>query len=432
MSEAEGRELVAEVLGSYAQNGNQAEDVEGPTLAEIDWYAGQVAGDPSRSDEPSVQQPFHITVYAAADLAALELPTPADPIGGPHVRRAMATLIGGPTGHGKSTWIAWQVKAAAAAGAHVLVLDLEQHLQSVQRLIQETGLAECSAVDFAPIPEGLALEKREDQLAALEALFVAGAYDLVVGDPFFKLHESDSSDELAARLLVALLRRWISEYEFALLMATHCRKLPAGRTTLTLDDLFGSSLFTRDPEIVLGIQRHGAITKLHVFKSREPGLELGHVDLLFSRERGFWPKPTVDSEERAAELQELGAQAVVYVEEHPGSSTRAVAKALKIGQDKAKIVLEAQVHSGVLPEPQQGSRRAHAWFSHNRAGSSAPETLLGALSAEGESAIQEPSAPDCPDRYVVAEGHPGSALGEASAPVSPSRAPDTNQAESLR
>ena len=227
---------------------------------------------------------YKIRVYSARDLEALELPSPAKKVVGPFVRKAMVTLLGGPTGHGKTSIIAQGVKAAALGGdflgeqvdggERVLVLDLEQHLHSIQRVIRDAGLGDTDLVDYAPIPEGLALDKRSDQLDAIELILSNGNYGLVVIDPFYRLHEADSSDELAARLLVALLRRWTTTYGFALLTATHCRKLGNGRTVITLDDFFRSSLFTRDPEVVLGIQRQKDITKLHVFKSREPGVSL--------------------------------------------------------------------------------------------------------------------------------------------------------------
>ncbi len=236
---------------------------------------------------------------------------------------------------------------------------------------------------YAPIPEGLALDSRDDQLEAVEQVIEAHEpYDIVVIDPFYKLHEADSSDELAARQLVALLRRWIKEYAFALLTATHCRKLPAGRTSITIDDLFGSSLFTRDPEVVLGIQRHGDLTKLHVFKSREPGLEYGQTfELLYSRDRGYWQKPTVDPEERAARLQEVAATAVEWISEHPGESTNKVKSGVgRAAEMRRRLVEEAlalQVKSGLLPARLKGSRRAKLWYPLNHAALTSPETLLG-------------------------------------------------------
>jgi hypothetical protein len=396
-----------------------------PEPADLEWDGDDPAPsfDPAPTTEArETSPPYAITVYSARELAALELPSPAEPIAGAWLRRGMATLVGGLTGHGKTTFIVHLLKRAVdggeylgeqvAGGATALVLDLEQHLASIQRELQEAGLQESDAIDYAPIPEGLALDKRSDQLAAVEALLAAKPYDILAIDPFYKLHEADSSDELQARLLVALLRRWISEHGFALLTATHCRKLAAGRTAISLDDLFGSSLFTRDPELVLGIQRHGTLTKLHVFKSREPGLEAGDVhELLFSRERGFWPKPVVDPEEREAELERVGEAAREWISENPGSSTntvkKAVGRALKVGGDKVERALEAQVKSRLLPELVKGSRGGKLWYPLNHAALTSPESLLGEVTEGGSQGQSEDDFTRPSDFYVVEEGRVG-------------------------
>lgn len=366
-------------------------------------------------DEPGPDL-FRIRVYSAAELARLELPQPATPIVGPWVRKAMITLVAGMTGHGKTTLIAQAVKACADGGEflgehvdggyRVLVLDLEQHLASIQRVIEEAGLTDSTLVDYAPIPEGLAINKRSDQLDAVGRLLASKPYDVVVIDPFYKLHQADSNDEREARDLVALLRGWISTHGFAIVTATHCRKLPAGRNTIGLDDLYGSSLFTRDPEIILGLQRHGDLAKLHVFKSREPGLTAGQtVELLYSRDRGYWPKPTVDPEERTARLETIGATAIAWIDSQPGQSTNQVKKAVaaleKCGGDLVEEALGLQVKSGLLPAPVKGSRNARLWYPHNHAALTSPETLLGEVTEAARNGHNESTSPDLTDLYVV-------------------------------
>ena len=59
-----------------------------------------------------------------------------------------------------------------------------------------------------------------------------------------------STEETQARDLVRLTRRWVNDHGFALLMDTHTRKRIEGQSSFRLDDLFGSSLFARDPEVV--------------------------------------------------------------------------------------------------------------------------------------------------------------------------------------
>jgi hypothetical protein len=209
------------------------------------------------------------------------------------------------------------------------------------------------------------------------------------------------------------LRRWIADYGFGLLTATHCRKLPAGRTTIALDDLFGSSLFTRDPELILGIQRHTDLTKLHVFKSREPGLEHGQTfDLLFDRERGYRLVPKRDPEQAEADREEAIQKVIAHVQEHPGDSTNKIARAVRMGTDRTKAALEAAAKSELLSEPVQGSRNAIQWFPLNHAGLTSPETLLGKLSEDAPAATTEPTSP-APHFSPVGGGGPGSEVGEA-------------------
>lgn len=361
--------------------------------------------------DDSVAPPFAITVYSARELATLELPRPADPVS-PHTRAGMVTLLAGITGHGKSTFIQHEIRQAADSGKRVLVLDLEQHLASIQRVIREAGLTEADAVDYAPIPEGLSLERRSDQLDALEEKLAAKPYDLLAIDPFYKLHTADSNEEVHARQLVALLRGWIARYGFAILTATHCRKLPAGRNFITIDDLFGSSVFVRDPELVLGLQRFKDLSKLVVFKSREPGFEYGQMfEFLFNRERGFYPKPTVDPEERAAKLETTAAAAVAYIADHPGCSTNkvriGVADALKCGRDLVEEALIAQVKSGLHPAPVKGSRNAKCWYPHNHAALTSPESLLGEVSESAQRGQSEDDFTPPSDLYVVEEGGTG-------------------------
>ena len=151
----------------------------------------------------------------------------------------------------------------------MLVLDLEQHLEDIQEQLAAVGLADSELVDYAPIPEGLQIDRDAAQLAELERVVAAKPYDIVRIDPFYKLHAADSSEEQQARELVRLTRRWVNRHGFGLLMDTHTRKRIEGRGGFTLDDLFGSSLFSRDPETILGLQLiEDGFSRLHVFKAR--------------------------------------------------------------------------------------------------------------------------------------------------------------------
>ncbi len=341
-------------------------DIDASHLEESPFPPGDFAREQTGTKAAVDAQDFRISVYSARDLAALELPRPADPVS-PHTRAGMITELGGITGHGKTTFIAHEIRKAADDGHRVLVLDLEQHFASIQRVVHEAGLQDTELVDYAPIPEGLALERSLAQLDALERVLAAKPYELVVIDPFYKLHTADSNDEAAARRLVALLRGWIARHGFAILVATHCRKLPAGRNHVTIDDFFGSSVFVRDPELVLAIQRFESITKLTVLKSREPSFEHGQTfELLFSRDRGFYPKPTADAAGRAERLEKIGGAVREWIGEHPGQPKSKVIKGvgslMKAGTDLVKESVEAQVRSGAIPEPVRSGRGALLFY----------------------------------------------------------------------
>jgi AAA domain len=279
---------------------------------------------PPAEREPETAEPFRIEVYSAKNLVALPLPQAEPELVGPFLRRGRIVLLGATTGHGKTTFGAQMLAAGVlggeflgfpvAGGLRVLVLDLEQHLEDIQEQLAAVGLADSELIDYAPIPEGLEIDRDPEQLAELERVVAAKAYDVVRVDPFYKLHAADSSDELQARGLVRLTRRWVHMHGFGLLMDTHTRKRIEARSRFTLDDLFGSSLLARDPETILGLQPlSDGFSRLHVFKARgrRGGIRTGQtIDLLYSDEELFRRKP--EEEERAlrAELIELGGDHV--------------------------------------------------------------------------------------------------------------------------
>ena len=207
-------------------------------------------------------------------------------------------------------YLGWPVEG----GLRVLVLDLEQHLEDIQEQLDAVGLAESELVDYAPIPEGLQIDRDVDHLAELERVVAAKPYDIVRLDPFYKLHAADSSEETQARELVRLTRRWVTLHGFALLMDTHTRKRIEGRAGFTLDDLFGSSLFSRDPETILGLQLiEEGFSRLHIFKARgrRGQIRTGQtIDLLYSDEELFRRKPDEAERDLRAELLELAADHV--------------------------------------------------------------------------------------------------------------------------
>jgi hypothetical protein len=274
--------------------------------------------------EPETAEPFRIEVYSARELSRLPLPQADPELVGPFLRRGRIALLGATTGHGKTTFGAQMLAAAVLGGdflgfqveggLRVLVLDLEQHLEDIQEQLAAVGLADSELIDYAPIPEGLEIDRDPEQLAELERVVAAKAYDIVRVDPFYKLHAADSSDELQARTLVRLTRRWVHAHGFGLLMDTHTRKRIEARSRFTLDDLFGSSLLARDPETILGLQLiSDGFSRLHVFKARgrREGIRTGQtVDLLYTDEELFRRKLEEEERDYRAELVALGGDRV--------------------------------------------------------------------------------------------------------------------------
>jgi hypothetical protein len=168
-------------------------------------------GDSQGGDEgiPPPEAPFSIAVYSARELYAQPLPQENPQLVGPFLRRGRITLLGATTGHGKTTFGDQMLAAGANGGEFLgyecegglreLVLDLEQHLEDIKEQLDAVGLADSELVDYAPLPDGLQIDRESEHLAELERVIAAKPYDIVRIDPFYKLHAADSSDEEQAR-----------------------------------------------------------------------------------------------------------------------------------------------------------------------------------------------------------------------------------------
>lgn len=269
----------------------------------------------SQTDE---KRAFSIEVLTARALCALPDPPRSDELLGPLVVRGCRTIIGGHTGEGKSTYTTALVAAIVkgepflewqGAGGRALVLDLEQGLRTVKRVLREAGLAASDHVDYARIPDGLALDKNVHDIAAVLEVLERRPYDVVVLDPHYKAHRGESNEERPMVDFMRQLDAWRAQFGFALVLPCHYRKPSREiKGTPTIHDLFGSSAIVRGAEVVIGLERKSdGYSRLHFFKDREGELPVGEGwGLLFDREQGFRRDPQ-DGEERdlAAELVEL-------------------------------------------------------------------------------------------------------------------------------
>jgi energy-coupling factor transporter ATP-binding protein EcfA2 len=349
--------------------------------------------------EPTANEPrpFAIEVHTTRELAAIADPSGADELLGPILVRGQRTVIGGHTGEGKTT-LALALAAAVAFRSEflgwqarrgkVLVIDAEQGLRTIKRRIAEAGLETCDAVDYARAPDGLALDKNAEHVAALEELLAAGAYDLVIADPLYKLHSGDSNDEREAVDLMRRLDAWRERYGFALILAVHCRK-PVPGMKFSIHDLFGSSGYVRGAEVVLGLRRvSDGYSRLHFLKDRDGDLPIGDAwGVLFDREHGFRRDPK-DTEER-----DPVGDLIAFLADAEPSTVPEIARAVGMADKTVRDLLHSSGRFRQTAPPAGRHPTAKVW-TLVEAGRPGPETTLDDLGQEalpyGSSGLLEP------------------------------------------
>jgi len=339
---------------------------------------------------------FELEVLTAAALCALPDPPKEARLLSELVVRGYRTVIGGDTGAGKST-MALAIVAAVVHGedflgfqgagdCRALVIDLEQGLRSVKRRLREAGLHESERLDYVRVPDGLELDRKADEMAAVDELLASATYDVVLLDPWYKVHGGDSNDERQIVELMRLLDRWRERDGFALVLPMHTRKPPpdAGPRKLTIHDLFGSSAAVRGAEVVLGLQLvHPGYSRLYFFKCRDGDDELpvnGEPwGLLFDRESGFRREP--DQETKQESLVE---RVETFLRENPRSTTNAVAKAVEAGKDRVTRAL----HDSDRFAFEAGPNRSHLWVVSDA--QNHPDHLFPAEAVSGGRAVVTP------------------------------------------
>jgi hypothetical protein len=232
-------------------------------------------------------------------------PDPAQPpeLLGPLLARGERLVLGASTGHGKTTFVARLIAACTrtaeflgfrGAGGRALVVDAEQSIRDIKRVLREASLDESDDVDYLIVPDGLDLAANTDDISELAGYLDTGNYDLVALDPAYKLHRGESNEERAAVDLMRRLDAWREAYQFGLLLPMHTRKPPAGLPArMSIHELFGSSAYTRGAEVVLGLEllRPG-YSRLHVLKHRRGELATGERwGLIYDREDGYRRDP---------------------------------------------------------------------------------------------------------------------------------------------
>jgi hypothetical protein len=246
-------------------------------------------------------------VLTAKAIMALPDPDESGYLLGPLIYRGHRIVIGGWTGHGKTTFTMHMVASAVhgreflrpkwrgKGNLKALVVDVEQGTRTVKRVLREVGLDKSEAVQYLRVPDGLGLDSDADAVAFMEKTFAQGRYDLVLCDPLYKCHRGDPNDTRAATELMRRFDDWRERYQFALLLPMHCRKPQdqRGAPKLSPHDLFGSSAYQWGAEMLLGVERKNpGMTWLHWWKDREgdaaeDGATVGsHWPVRFDRKRG--------------------------------------------------------------------------------------------------------------------------------------------------
>ena len=219
---------------------------------------------------------------------------------GPMLYRGHRIVVGGHTGHGKTTFTLTMVAAAVygksfldwtgKGGLKALVVDVEQGNGTIQRQLTETGLMDSDQVSYWHVPDGLAFDSDPEAIAFMEAALQREHYDIVLADPLYKMHRGDPNDSIAATALMCRFDEWRTRFGFTLVLPMHCRK-PHPNSPLSHHDLFGSSAYQWGAETLIGVERKkDGCTHLHWWKDREG--ELGtigtHWPLFYKRGSGFF------------------------------------------------------------------------------------------------------------------------------------------------
>ena len=335
LHELAGAAVVAGNAPQYAQlvrEGSLVREarVIGHELAQLAEWNGHIpeALDRLRTLAERAAPAREFAVLTAKQTCELPDPEVCDELLGPLLRRGDRQVIGAGTGEGKTT-LAKEIVRAVVNGepfldwqgsgdSRALIIDAEQGLRTSKRRLREAALQEHEAVDYLSVPDGLSLDADPQDIAGLEAVLAKGRYDVVVADPLYKLHRSDSNDERAATDLMRRFDGWRARYGFALILPVHLRKPPPG-ARFTLAEFFGSSAYTRGAEVVLGLRRLSAgYSQLHFLKDRDGDLPIGERwSLLFERGKGFTRDPNDGKPSAREQLADL-------LQQQPGLTTPGV------------------------------------------------------------------------------------------------------------
>jgi AAA domain len=320
-----------------------------------------------------VSERFQLRVFSGPEISGLPDQS-EDELAGPYVRRGARTIVVADPGHGKTTLVA-QLIAAILSGGEVLghravepsgrpalVVDLEQGMRTIKRVLRESGLDERDDLLYISCQDGLALDTNKDHLDEFHRIIEAHRPAVVALDPFYKAHRGDANEERAVVDLMRVLDGLRVKFGFALLLPAHPRKdvvSSNGARKLTLHDVAGSGAITRGAELVLALERLSpGSARLRILKDRDGDLPVGEAfPLSFERGRGFRLDPK--EEQAADELEQR-----IFDNSDDWRTVKEWAGLLSIREKRAKDLLEQLVESGLVQTevgPAGRSPRAHCY-----------------------------------------------------------------------
>jgi len=333
----------------------------------------QGAGDASRAVTAAEAKSLPSPAPAATWCSTV--PAERDGLLGDLVPRGARVHVVGESGAGKTTACYRMVRAIltgeeflgikGAGEGPALIIDLEQGRRSILRGLQEAGLAGRDDLYIAHVPDGLALDRDEQDLAWLDGCLAELRPAVVAIDPYYKAHAVDEPN--AERPIVELMRLLDglrAKHGCAMLIPAHARKGQPGASgatrKLTLDDVAGSGAITRGAEVVLGIERVAAgYARLRFIKDRDGDLPVGEAwGLIFSREEGYRRDPRELEPERDL-LAELRAW-----QDEEWRTDREWAKELSARKTLVRAALDELTEAGdmeFMVGPPGRHKTAHCW-----------------------------------------------------------------------
>jgi hypothetical protein len=338
-------------------------------------------------------------VHTIRDLLHVETEQ-ADPLLGPLVRRGQTTIIGGYGGAGKSTMAMEMVRAIVTGneflgwegeGHTALVIDLEQGVSIAQRRVYEAFTGEpvrqhdltdlvadmdfpelWDRVIYADWQEGADLFEAGPDIELVDELLTEHKPDVVLIDPIYKLFMGrDMNEQVEISNFVREIQKLRTKHGFALLLPMHPRKMGQLAGNLSMQDLYGSMIWSAWAENIVMVQREeGNLTKLRWEKDRQgesPAVKGEKWTLTFEPGRGF-RRDSSEADKRGPKLSER----IWEFLQAPGRrgewfTNKELAHYLGLGEDPQRTVAKATLRMEKR-KAQDGTRYPGLRADHDRSG----------------------------------------------------------------